>query len=99
MGALFSDLVIIFDDEREITVTYDQRDIARMEALEPPRGTTTRVRALAWSAARRAKKYSGTWEQFNQTDCVEVHDAPGAEASDDDDSLDPGRPDTSGADV
>jgi hypothetical protein len=98
MGALFSDLVIIFDDEREMIVTYDQRDIARMEALDP-KGTTTRVRALAWSAAKRAKKYRGTWEQFNEMDCVEVHDAPGAEASDDDDSLDPGRPDTSGADV
>lgn len=86
---------VFMEDGAEHLITYDQRDIAKMEALEL-KGRNTVVRGIAWAAMTRSRKYSGTWEQFNEADCVEAGDPPDAEEATGDDSLDPGRPEASG---
>jgi hypothetical protein len=87
------------DGGRVLQVVADQRDIARWEAHDGPDGRYTRVRFLAWSAMTRQGLTTASWQQFNETDCVEVVDPPGAdtEAPDDDERLDPGRPGRSAA--
>ena len=78
------------EDGRVLKGFIDQRDLARYEAEGLPDGKHTHVRFLAWAVLSRTKQYTGTWQQFNETDCVEAID--GAEESTDaDDGLDPGQ--------
>jgi hypothetical protein len=79
------------DDGRELRIAVDQRDFAKAEAQEIGQGSRhTWVRFLAWSALSRNKLYGGSWEQFNEVDCVEATDAL-EEPAGADESLDPGR--------
>lgn len=82
------------DDGRELAVTVDQRDFAKAEGAEITQDTRHMwVRFLAWSALSRRKQYSGTWQEFNEVDCVEASDVL-EEPTGADDGLDPGRPAT-----
>lgn len=88
--ALKIPVTVELDDGRSLTVNCDQRDLAKAEAQEV--GSDTRhswVRFLAWSALTRTKQYSGTWQQFNETDCVEASDVQ-EEPAGADEGLDPG---------
>jgi hypothetical protein len=67
------DWVIRLVDGSELNVRTDQRDYAGLEAAEI-KGAISAFRWMAWNAARRAKLYTGPWEQFNDVDCVEVED-------------------------
>lgn len=69
---------VTMEDGSTYEVVSDQRDVAKWEVQ--PFGTpwseaATRLftysRFRAWSAARRAKKYVGTWEEFGE-ECVAV---------------------------
>lgn len=82
-------LDVELDSGETYQVIADQRDLALREAQDGVEGMFTSVRYLAWSAAVRAKRYAGSWEQFNTTDCAEVV-SPGDEAEAGD-GLDPGR--------
>lgn len=103
MAILKIDMVAEMDDGAVHAVAVDQRDLARWEAAvasDLPNGQYTRLRYLAWSALHRTKRYGGTWEQFNTTDCVEVGDPPKddeEEAGDGAERLDPGPKDQSAA--
>lgn len=80
------------DDGRTLRAVVDQRDFARAEGAEISQGTRhVWARFLAWSALSRTKQYGGTWEQFNETDCVEASDAPPEGPPGDDEGLDPGQ--------
>jgi hypothetical protein len=75
MAATRTPIQAEMDDGRVLTAMFDQRDMAVMEALElPDRALMLKLRALAWSALRRSGQYTGTWEQFNEKDCVEAVD-------------------------
>lgn len=80
------------EDGRTLTALVDQRDFARAEGADIGQDTrVTWVRYIAWSALARTKQYTGTWEQFNTTDCVEAIDGDQEEPSGADEGLDPGR--------
>lgn len=80
------------DDGRVLHATADQRDLAKAEAQElGPGRRITWVRFVAWSALSRTRQYGGTWEQFNETDCVEAIDGDQEEPTGADEGLDPGR--------
>lgn len=96
MPRLTLDMQVLMDDDRELAVAVDQRDLAKWEAQTLPDKQYTRLRFLAWSAMTRSKQYIGPWDQFNEQDCVEVSDPPGAaveaeDADDDAERLDPGQ--------
>ena len=82
------------EDGRTLKALVDQRDFARAEGADI--GTDgqriTWVRFITWSALSRTKQYSGTWEQFNDVDCVEALDDDQEEPGGADEGLDPGRP-------
>ena len=79
------------DDGRTLRGNIDQRDLAKAEAQEISSDAKhTWVRFLAWAVLSRTKQYGGTWEQFNETDCVEAIDGAEEPASADE-GLDPGR--------
>ena len=82
------------DSGETYEVVADQRDFAALEVMGlPDEANHTRGRFLAWSVARRTKKYAGSWERFNSVDCAEVsvdHEAVS-------DELDPGSVDQNGA--
>lgn len=85
-------------DGREFPVAVDQRDWAAMEAEQFPAGAVvTQTRYLAFRGARRAGQYSGTWAQWNTTDCKGVDAMPDVDDADESDSegeqgANPGRP-------
>jgi hypothetical protein len=84
------------DDGRTLTVTVDQRDLARAEAQGVDNTTRhTYIRFVVWSALSRTGQYAGPWEIFNETDCVEATDEEPEEPAGDEDGLDPGRKDRS----
>lgn len=88
--ALKIPVTVALDDDRTLTVTCDQRDFAKAEAQEIDSDTKhTWVRFLAWSALTRTKQYSGTWQEFNEVDCVEASDVQ-EEPAGADEGLDPG---------
>lgn len=91
-------LTAFMEDGRELRVDIDQRDMAKWEIQPEAAGETpmTRLRFLAWSAAYRQRLYKGSFAEWNADDCVAVEDGDGGSAEDVE-SLDPGRPDTSGA--
>lgn len=63
-----------FADGHTELVVADQRDMARWEvqdAYDPAR-MHLQVRFYAWSALTREKRYSGTFDKFNVTDCISV---------------------------
>jgi hypothetical protein len=78
-------------------VVADQRDLAALEAQDRPEFALkyTQARFMAWNAAHRSKRYTGTWEQFNTVDALEVGSPEAEEPEPDDeageDGLDPGR--------
>lgn len=76
-------------------VVADQRDLAAIETRAdiPDHALQTRVRFLAWRAMVRAGHYTGTWEEFHDSDCVEAgSDEPekAPAGAEDEQSLDPG---------
>jgi hypothetical protein len=78
------------EDGRVLRAVVDQRDLARVEAQEIGSDQrVTWVRFLAFAALSRGKQYSGTWESFNETDCVEAIDGAEGPAGTDE-GLDPG---------
>lgn len=88
-------LVAQMEDGNNLSVVADMRDFAKWE-IQPEAGlpnpaTFTRSRFLAWSAARRAKLYAGSWMEFNEQDCVEVS-SPDDDKPQDGDGLDPTQP-------
>lgn len=85
--------LVVMDDGRELKLSADQRDIALLEAAGLDGTTFLRVRHLAWTAMRRQHGYKGSWDQFNETDCVEVLDDGDGEAGEE---LDPGTPGQNG---
>jgi hypothetical protein len=93
MPRIATAMTVELDDGRTLNCTVDQRDWARLEAADiPDRARQTRVRFLAWSALKRGKQYTGPWDEFNDTDCVEASDIPPAEEpTGDDEGLDPGQ--------
>jgi hypothetical protein len=93
MGRIAIPLAVELDSGETFEVVADQRDLAALEAQENIASTShTRARFLAWSAANRTKRYTGSWEKFNTVDAVEVGAADDDEAEDEGgDGLDPGR--------
>jgi hypothetical protein len=85
---------VVLDDGTEKTVVCDQRDLAAAEGADVSRmeARHTWVRFCAWNALRRTKAYGGTWQEFNEVDCVQAQDVPmdAEEPSGDEDGLDPG---------
>jgi hypothetical protein len=81
------------DDGRTLVAICDQRDFAAAEAADVGRMENRHswVRFCAWNAMKRARSYDGSWEKFNERECVEAVDAPVEEPTGDDDGLDPGR--------
>lgn len=80
------------DDGRTLTAMVDQRDFARAEGADITQDTRiTWLRYIAWAALSRTKQYTGSWEQFNDTDCVEADDDKQEEPAGADEGLDPGR--------
>ncbi len=95
-------LQVELDSGETYIVVADQRDLAAVEARDDVADTSfTRIRYMAWNAARRAKRYTGTWEKWNSTDCAEVDPADdeveGTAAEDGEPGLDPGKKDQSAA--
>lgn len=87
---LQTELTVELDSGETYTVKADQRDYAALEVSDIADGLAhTRARHLAWTAAKRAKRYSGTWQAFNEVDCAEVSVAD----EEGDESLDPGSTD------
>ena len=83
-------LAVELDAGEKYTVVADQRDLAALEAQDGILNTNfTRARFLAWRAAKRTKRYTGTWEAWNDHDCAEVVSVDGDEAEAGD-GLDPG---------
>lgn len=83
-------ITVEMDDGRTLNVIIDQRDYAAVEAqeIDPRAQRNIWMRFLGFNALSRTKQYSGSWEQFNTVDAVEVM----SEAPDgDEDGLDPGR--------
>jgi hypothetical protein len=82
---------------RLIPVVSDQRELAKREAADLPDGPHTSARFTAWAALVRQNLYSGTWQQFNDKDCIEVVNDPSVPVPDpeDEQGLDPGNPSTS----
>ena len=83
---------IEFEDGSTIEVVSDQRDIAKWECMpfgtswaEAPNKLFTFSRFRAWSAARRAKVFTDTWEEFGEV-AVEV-----SMVDEDGESPDPGQ--------
>lgn len=85
-------IAVELDSGDKIRVIADQRDLAAVEAREDVDRQFTRIRFIAWHAAKRAGQYTGTWERWNSTDCVEAGDEDEAESGE---GLDPGRPEQS----
>lgn len=80
------------DDGRILEAVVDQRDYAKAEGAGITLDVTNLwMRYLAWSALKRNKQYGGTWEQFNEVDCVEATDGKTEEPAGADEGLDPGR--------
>lgn len=80
-----------------VRAVTDQRDLAKWE-VQPFRDESAphlRARFLAWSALVRQQLYSGTFEQFNTADCVEVVNID-TDDQEDEQGLDPGRTATPG---
>lgn len=92
-------LQVELDDGAELLAVVDGRDFVAAEAkgwFDSSKEQVTRVRFLAWHCLKRTEKYTGSWEKFNKTDCVDVQAVDPAE--DADERLDPGHPDQSGSD-
>jgi len=82
--------------DEPVRATSDQRDLARMEAADLPEGAHTRARFVAWSVLARSGQYPGTWQQFNDRDCIEVESLiPVDDGAGDEQGLDPGQTSTS----
>jgi hypothetical protein len=86
MGATKVPIEVELDDGTTLVAVVDQRDYARTEAAEidPVRMKHTWMRHLAFCAVIRTGQYKGTWERFNEVECVEVVERP-APAGDADD--------------
>lgn len=85
------------DDGTTHRVVIDQRDFAALEAQEfPERARVTMSRFLAYSAMRRNKLTTATWEDFNGSKCVRVDDSEPDE-SEGEQGLDPGQKAVPGA--
>lgn len=83
-------LDVELDSGETYQVVADQRDLAALEAQDDIADTMfTRARYLAWSAAKRTKRYAGTWESWNTLDCAEVVSAD--DEAEEGEGLDPGR--------
>jgi hypothetical protein len=89
-------LIATMEDDSQIKVIADQRDVARWEiqpfgtSLEAARGRSfTFLRFLCWNAARRTGATKLTWEQFDDR-CVDVDVEEGFVLPDD--VEDPGSP-------
>lgn len=93
MASVRYSMEVEMEDGTTYTVDADQRDVAAWEMQ--PFGTSGNdmgqrihlaMRFMAWHClAKRHKTVKLTWEKFNE-ECVEVHDAGGA-----DDGVDPGK--------
>lgn len=83
-------LIVVMDGGQEHKVTADQRDLARLEATDLNDANFLRIRHLGWTAATRAKVYTGTWDEFAE-DCIEVVGADDDADAEDGGGLDPGR--------
>lgn len=85
-------MAVELDDGTFLEETIDQRDFAKAEvsAIDPDQMKHTWIRYLSFCAVTRTGKYKGTWERFNDVDCVEAK-AKARPAADDAD--DPGQPD------
>ena len=84
-------IAVELDAGETFVVAADQRDLAALEAADIPEGMFTRIRYLAWRAAKRAGRYAGTWEAWNTTDCVHAGDVPDGDEGEGEQRLDPGR--------
>ncbi len=92
MGSIAIPSQAEMDNGTTLTVVVDQRDLARAEAQGIDKSTRhSYVRFLVWAALTRTKQYTGPWEQFNETDCVEAIDEQAEVPAGDDEGLDPGR--------
>jgi hypothetical protein len=80
-------------EAREFDVSTDQRDWAAMEAQDFP-GTSKILpaRYMCWNAACRVGLYNGSWNSWNDRDCLSVQSLMGDDETDDDDP----EPDDSG---
>lgn len=88
-------LEVTMDDGTEYTVFADQRDLAAWEATDVTGGSHTAVRYWAWSCMKRNGQYAGTFQKFNEKDCMQVAsvgDEEQAAEQGEGDSLDPTAP-------
>lgn len=101
MARLALDYAVEMAGGRTLHASVDQREWAQMEAQEfADTAIVTRSRFLAWAGLRRQAAYNGTWQRFNEVDCVNVEDvSAGGDDEDqgDEKGLDPGPPDTPAA--
>ena len=107
MGKVFStDLEVHMEGlDEPLIVRADQRDYAAWEAYADgalAESLTTRLRFLAWNAAKRQGKVSIDFQTFNEKLCIQAlipqEDEPEPEGDEEDkQGLDPGRRTASGS--
>lgn len=85
-------LEVTMDDGTEYVVFADQRDLAAWEASEVQGGNHTAIRHWAWTAMKRNGQYAGSFQKFNEKDCLQaasIGDQAGADGQGEGDGLDP----------
>lgn len=92
MSVITAPIEVDLDGGQQLRATADQRDFARAEGQGVSSATIhTWTRAVAWAALTRTGQYSGTWQRFNDVDCIEARDFELEVPDGDEDGLDPGQ--------
>jgi hypothetical protein len=94
MAKIGTQWAVELENGETLRAASDQRDFAKWE-VQPFYNEDRlhlKARFLAWSASTREGLYKGTFEKFNERDCIEVSVA--GEDGEGEQGLDPGRSDT-----
>lgn len=91
------ELDVTMADGKTHKVIADGRDYAKMEVQGfPEEAQLTKVRFLAWSTMHRQQLTTVPFARFNETDCVDAETIADPDEAEDEQGLDPGRPEASG---